>query len=621
MSQALLQLINQAADKESPQYSDIWTFWATQLMLLTEARRNEALTEELLPCIARLDKLHREDALATVRRICGGSATALKQVSEEPVVTPSQYGSLRSWFQDVFFVLGHEQGEYGTGLLLWHKLSQRQVKVSLDRTVAHVKGVLAPYLGDLEAPLFQHLPGVPKPSDRFMAFMRLLYDQALNTPTLDDLVRLRNGLHATEEGVIMISRRRVARFTGTWEPITDPRVGKYIVETIPKSHDWLEFSAEELAAPLTISSVEAYKHLEAALLYGWTWSHPEDVQIIALSCFALTWGTVFATKPWLHIIGLANAGKSALGMGFIAGHGHTYRTMGGPFVPTAGAEESASSAGIRSKYAYTGQTLVVDEADPHSKPIQELLDLMRNSGTSGSGILRGTPDGGYRESYLYVPAVFIGTQPWTKDPDITRWLDINFFSDPERANLAPEIELYNFWQQQSLDPRELRRTILLSFLHNWQELQDEYNRLRRLPPETDAMTSRMRNNLLPQFACANILGLDASAIESTLTHTRREYTREIEMGRTEMQLRDVLVGGGFRMERGRTTVSQIALEGLSANDTAPYGVALGHSNKNHCRVLYVNWSSAQNAGPLYGTRFAGVEYPDSRALLDRKSVV
>jgi len=219
--------------------------------------------------------------------------------------------------------------------------------------------------------------------------------------------------------------------------------------------------------------------------------------------------------------------------------------------------------------------------------------------------------------------VFIGTQPWSKDPDITRWLDISFFNDPNRAILKPETELYKFWKERGIKPRELRRTILLAFLHNWQELQDEYTRLLQEPPETDAMSSRMRNNLLPQFACANILGLDASAIESTLTHTRREYTREIEMGRAEMQLRDLLVGGGFRMERynqerarmeqSRTTISQMVKASTKPEETVPYGFASGFSPKSGCYCLYIKWSSVQNAGPLYGTQFAGPQYADNRA--------
>jgi len=599
--------------------NDIWQFWATELSQLTEARRNQALSAELLPTIAKLDKLHKEQALATIQDEVGSSLAVLKQQAGETIVTDDQWGALRDWFRHAFFVIGHEQDDKGTSLMCWNRTTRKPIALRLDRPQG-IKATLAPFVGNIGNILALKLPGVTKASERFSLFMGVLYDMARETQTLDDFVRLRNGLHATTEGVFLLSRRRVLRYTDKWQPVEEPAIGEYLLETSPKVADWLEFSIEELSAPLTIEPLEAYNLLEDALIYGWTWPHPEDVQIIALSCFALTWGTVFASKPWLHIIGPAESGKSALGMGFMAGKGELYAPMGGPFVPTAGAEEDASVAGVVGKYAYAGQAIIVDEADPMSRPIAELLDIMRNSGTSGAGQLRGTPEGGFREKYLYLPAVFIGTEPWVRDPDITRWLDIPLYNDKERDSRPPEMELYRFWRDKGIEPRELRRTILLSFLHNWEELRAAYAELRERPPnDEDYMTARMKNNLLPQLACAQVLGLDVAEIEGTLSATRREYKRGVTADRIELRLRDILISGSFITGGGRTTISQIA--GSAESDvmasptaTAPLGVALVFDQHHHIKKLYVNWAAAQQQGPLYGTPFRHEQYTSPRYL-------
>lgn len=601
------------ASSDGPFRNDIWQFWATELSHLTEARRKQALTDELLPTVGKLDKLHKEQALATIQEVLGGSATALKQQAAEVIVTDDQWGELRDWFRTAFFVIGHEQDDQGTSLMCWNRTTRKPVRLRLDRSQG-IKATLAPFIGNVGSILALKLPGVEKASERFGLFMGVLYDMARETNTLDDFVRLRNGLHATSEGVFLLSRRRVLQHTDKWQLVEEPAIGEYLLESSPQGADWLEFTPEELSAPLTIEPLEAYNLLVEALIHAWTWPHLEDVQIVALSCFALTWGTVFPSKPWLHIIGPSESGKSALGMGFMAGAGkdRIYAPMGGPFVPTAGAEEDASVAGVVGKYAYTGQALIVDEADPMSRPIQELLDIMRNSGTSGAGQLRGTPDGGFREKYLYLPAVFIGTEPWVRDPDITRWLDIPLFNDKERDEKTPEMELYHFWQEKGIAPRELRRTILLSFLHNWEDLRAAYDELRTRPPdEEDYMTARMKSNLLPQLACAEMLGLDVAEIESTLSATRREYKRGVTADRIELRLRDILISSSFRVGGMVTTVSQIAGGEEAApapRATAPLGIGVIGN------ILYVNWTSAQQQGPLYGTTFRHEHYSSPRYL-------
>ena len=604
------ELVNITVASDSPFRLDIWRFWAHQFAHKTQAQILSHLDSEVYPVVKALGSSYLEiaaeslfDVLKIPKREILNAVKAISRKSDTLVQRT------KDWFREFYAVLGHEHTETGNSLVCWSKRYRRIVKLSLEKPSA-LQNRLFPDMGDLAEQFDRIMPKGTQKQEALGVLVSALAQLGQDSASFGRMVRLRNGLHVLDSGLVLISQSRAYRkpIGGEWESVIEPAIGNHLLEARETDQNWLEFDTAALSAPLIYTPAEVYELFLEALLNAWTWLYSDDAQLIALAPFACTWASLFPSKPWIHLLGPAESGKTAQGFGFLGGApGMT--EAGGPFIPTAGREEQTSAAGMISKYSHTSQTIIVDEADPSEREIQKLLNILRNSGITGTGVLRGTPDGGYREDYLYVPAVFVGTEDWQKDPDTTRWLTIEFPPDSERTT-APQQTLYEFWREKGIDTRELRRTVLLAFTENYPELRATYKRLQQpgTIPGEELVSGRQRANMLPFFACAEIIGLDLRDLGQSIFRVRSKYKTSIQRGRIERQLIETLITGTFlRDNHRRLCVSEIQANDTMPVETAPYGVAIVRNDSEQPH-LCVNWGNAQVAGPLRGTQFRTEKY-------------
>ncbi len=598
------ELISRVRNPEAKAYyTPFWRFWGRQLHRATEAKRSSAITKAVIPALYRLDLTHRNAAMPIMAEELGVNehtfAQQVKTYEEEPET--ADLATIDSWFKEHFVVLGHHRTETDSKLVVWSKQYRRTLKLGIDRPRVLANQV-APDLGDLDTKLKELVPWAEKSHQRIQAFLATIAYMTEGSVSMSSVTRMRNGLHLAGDELILISGSRIlSKANGGWQRLDDPVHGDYLLEALPEPPDWCTWTAEELTEPPRYDPAQIYHWLEEALLRGWTWTHPEDVQLMALVPFALTWATLFPNRPLIHLLSAAVTGKSVLGAGFYGG-ADIWAGCGGPMIPTAGTEEKTTMAGVIGKYSHTTQCLIMDEADPSDGRVQEILDVLRNSGTYGTGVLRGTAEGGFREAFLNVPAIFMGTEDWSKDPDTTRWTTIELWREPKHQ--APDHLLTEYWAGLDVDLDELRRCILIAFSENYREVIETYERLKTPGTITDdgKITSRQRLNLLPFFTVASVIGLDMDVLGKTIIGVRAGYEDQVEAGRIERRLQAVLLSSPIRLGPNNTvTGSQLSEEGGMASQTAPHGIAYKDG------LLYVNWAAAQSDGPLKGTPFQGID--------------
>jgi len=507
--------------------------------------------------------------------------------------------------------IGYEQTEQSTALVLWARKRKNLVRLPLT-SLNKIPGMMAPVVdvvGELRS-----IKGVGKNEASSLLRDGLFY-LTKKAPPMSNYRMVKSGLHIVEGRIIIVSgERMLVKEPGRpWVEATDPFITEHCVVDCSDEDDWLEFNIDELNRPIhsNYAPDKVYELLCEAIKRGWELKHKGDVNILALLPFAFTWDTVFPRKPLVHFQGKSGSGKSTLVKGFYGGAAN-YARMGGPFIVTGKCEDNITEAGLNSRYSESAHTLLLDEGEINvinpSKKDRNTLDAlisMRNAAESGAGRLRGTAEGGWRRTVLNMGCICSSVNSWEADQEIRRWLVIQPEYDDEWD--SPGETIAKFWAQQGADCREMRRSILLAFQNNYEDLRAAYEELLygHLPYD-GLMSPSHRDNVLPILATAKMLDENFESVAERLFRSKAEYEVESRTLTLEERIVSDLISSPFEIDRVPYTVYQLATSGSSSFRRMSLGgvvVADGVVENKVKRMLWVATSIAQKTGPLRGTEF------------------
>jgi len=555
-----------------------------------------------VPLLSRYPKTQQDEAIDVVAAGWGMHVQTLRNVlrmHERTGVDGIERSPAGAILLEFFEPLAYQQTERTTSIVLWSRRREAPVHVDLQSTRA-AYGALAPHVGDLEKILRERLPDVDA-KDRHAGLVNAMYQMSWRLPRWEDMQVMRSGLHMAGDGSLVIIGHEQILIKEPGKPwrAADGCVHgeKLMIRNFSEKRPWFDFSVGEANRPLDIPLEDAYELLLALLRKGWAWTAEEDAELWALNCFALTWSTLWDVMPWHHITAPASSGKSTLCEGFLGGRG-LFASMGGPFIVTAAAEEDPTEAAVRAKYSDTMRVLIMDEFEESEKNVQRLLRMMRTSRTGG-GSIRGTQEGGFRESFLNNPLILSSIGAVTSDADASR-LTVTRLAH-QRGFPSPPVTCREFWESRKINPRDIRRTILFGFADRAAEMQAFYRELAsQVLPGEEASSPRGKENLLPAIVSAHFLGLDWREASRRLFHAHTADQQDLDVGSREVAFEDNLLNRSFAYvgPDGKVAPTTVwAMRGAKPEHTVPYGF-WWHSKLPH--TLYCYGVNLVTRGPLSG---------------------
>jgi len=597
--------------------------WCAFLRQQDEPSRIKGLREMLLPMIATLDKTKIDNALEEVSTSLSIPLVQLrKQVEKGKVAEDTDSDVLdvaKGVFNDYYKMIGHMRGEARTDIVAWSKKHGSFVYLPLT-AIGKIPGILAPEVDILSA--ISGATGVSGKESTGL-FRQVLMNLAVESEPIGRFDKLKSGMHVLDNNTLVIisGSRIIMKEEGRlWETVDDPFIDKNTVAESGDPEDWLEWSVDELNEPLDdmYKAESIYEKLCMLLADAWKFKFSNDARIIAATCFALTWSSAFPRRSLVHVRGPAGCGKTSLTFGFMGG-GSSYKRMGGPFVPTAKREENATYAGITSRYGHSGHTLLLDEGEltsnpktKHERNAVDVLTALRNAAESGTEVLRGTAEGGWRSSKMSLACVISSISAWEADADVRRWLVIEPEQDKDLQ--PPTITVAKIVDEWGLDTGEMRRGILLAFQDRIGELKQTYDKLLNGSIEGDNKISpSQRDNALPILSALSMV--DDSFEQTAVQFYKDKGTYEVTSQNTKVEHRllDAILYSPFE-EPGsgymNTVVGFARTDGMRDRTMAMAGVMVRMANVEHKdhierrKMLLVNLSNAKKQGPLQRTEFA-----------------
>lgn len=562
----------------------------------------ELFVTKAVPLLTRYPKTQQDEAIDVVAAGWGMHVHTLRnalRMHERAGVDGIDRSPAGSIILEFFEPLAYRQTERSTSIVLWSRRRETPVHVDLQSMRA-AYGALAPHVGDLERILRERLPDVDA-KDRHAGLVNAMYQMSRRLPRWEDMQVMRSGLHLASDGSLIIvgqDQILIKQADAPWRAADGCVHGdKLMMRDFSERRPWFEFSVADANRPLVIPPDDAYELLLAALRKGWGWVAEDDAELWALNCFALTWSTLWDVMPWHHITAPASSGKSTLCEGFLGGRG-LFSSMGGPFIVTAAAEEDPTEAAVRAKYSDTMRVLIMDEFEETEKNVQRLLRMMRTSRTGG-GSIRGTQEGGFRESFLNNPLILSSIGAVASDADASR-LTVTRLAH-QRGFPSPPVTVREFWEKRQIDPREVRRSILFGFADRAPEIKAFYRELAtQVLPGEELSSPRGKENLLPPIVCAHFLGLDWREVSRRLFHAHTADQQDIDVGSREAAFEDNLLNRSFAFvgSDGRVSPTTVwDLRGAKPEDTVPYGF-WWHRKFPH--TLYCYGVNLVTRGPLSG---------------------
>lgn len=527
--------------------------------------------------------------------------------------------------KNVYEVVGHRDHGQELGLVLWSKKRRAVLEVPVT-SASKIAGKMSVDIGPAELWLSEIIPGFGDLAPRTQIVLangwlcQACQSLVLGTRPVEHMRSLGQGLHCLEERAVLISGNRVfvKEYGQKWREWESPIVDGFLAKTGGK--DWLPWSFEDLNRELLYSPEQARWWLEKALRAGWLFEQESDYTLHSLYPFALTLSSCFPRKPLVHVRAHSSSGKSRLVLGYYAGA--QFPAVGGPFVVNSGVEVDVSEAGLKAKYDGAGLVLILDEQElSEQRHVQEILSLLRVSTYGNAGRVRGTRDGGYRETSLNVAAVLASIDPVSeKDQDANRWLVTELRHEDERPR--PEDSVLELWLNEKVDLDELRRSVFLGLVDAVPRLREAYERFAKNAglPNQGLLDSRAQENIWPVLAAAGSLRMDVPKLASKIFLEKAVYHRENVELRVGNRLLDTLLNAPFDLVSDYETVSgevkrrneRTTLAVLLAGDWASplaipqVGVALERDIGTSGRVkIWVNWTGVQKA-ILAGTEFSGM---------------
>lgn len=598
---------------------DLIEFWVFHLKKQEGDVGEKKLYAEVFPVVAYLEGSALESTISLISGAFGIPLATVRDEVDKSGRKKEEVGDVQkkatAVFQKHFQVIGHNRTEQRTDLVVWSRKHGTLVYLPMT-AMSKVAGIIAPEVNIHDA--IGEATGVKDTSALLRDAMHYL--TASSVP-LGSFTKIKSGLHVVGDKIIIISGSQIiVKEQGQpWEKIHDPFVAEgYVAECGDIENDWLEFSVEELNEPLSpnYTPKRVYEILADIVAKGWKFKHPNDAKILAAVIYAMTWSTIFPRRSLVHIRGPAGSGKTTLVFGLFGG-GLSYQRMGGPFIGTARCEEDASYAGIVSRYGHSGHVLLLDEgelkATPTSKQERNVLDVLtalRSTAESGTEVLRGTAEGGWRSSSMNLGCIVSSISAWEADADVRRWLVIEPSQDPDWQ--SPSVTVSQLWQEQGLDLREMRRSILLAFQDNYKELQMLYEELLYGSLEGDeAISPSQRDNVLPILTVCKMLDGEFPKVSRQFFLDKGRYEILAQQTRIEQRLVNAIVYTPFELERNNveTLLTFAEYQDVPNADLAKCGVALitekifKEGEPAMRQILLINFGNAQKAGPLKGTEF------------------
>lgn len=599
-------------------------FWVFHLKRQEKDVGKKQLYNELFPVVAHLEKGAQENAISLISGAFALPVSTVRDEVDKSTRKSEEVGDVVrkavAAFKEHFHIIGHSRTESRTDLVVWSKKHGNLVHLPMT-AMSKVAGIVAPEVDIHDA--IGAATGVKDTS----ALIRdtLLHLTAASVP-LGSFTKLKSGLHVIDTKIVVISGSKiiVKEPDKPWEEIHDPFVADdYVVECGDVDNDWLEFTVDELNEPLSpqYTPEKVYEILTNIIASAWKLKHPNDARLLAGTVFAMTWSTAFPRRTLIHVRGPAGSGKTTLVFGLFGG-ALSYQRMGGPFIATARCEEDASYAGVISRYGHSGHVLLLDEGELRPNPISkqernviDILMALRSAAESGTDVLRGTAEGGWRSSKMNLGCIISSISAWEADADIRRWLVIEPSQDPNWV--SPSIAVSQTWQELGLDLREMRRSILLAFQNNYKKLQTTYEELLYGSLEGDeAVSPSQRDNVLPVLTVCRILDSDFPTLSRQFFIDKGTYEVLAQQSRIEQRLVEGIVYTPFTLEMDYSVTDTLLTfaeyEQVPNSELVKCGVALiteeviEASGPTTKLMLLVNFSNAQKYGPLKGTEFERV---------------
>jgi len=604
---------------------DFIPYWMMAIKKYDDPSTHAATVQrELLPTVAAMEPLQQEDALRYLSNVLDVPVAQLRQDMRRAIESSAlgQADKAIAILEEHYRVIGHERTEGQADLILWSKKHGNLVRLPTV-AIGKVPGMLSP-----DVDIISELNSITKiGKSKVGGLLRDAVFHLISTsPPMSRYQRIRSGMHIIDDRIVIVSGSRIVIKTkdNDWYEVTDPFITDVIIaECSDREPDWLEWSVEELNTPIRegYSPKEIYNLLRRAVGESWKLKNSNDANVIALIPFAYTWASLFPRRTLVHIRGPAGCGKTSLTFGLFGG-APLYKRMGGPFIVGSAYEENVTVAGVLSRYSYSARSLLFDEGDiavvqptKREQQVIEILSMLRNAAEAGVGILRGTADGGWRESTLHTGCIISSITPWETDQDVRRWLVIE--PDRDEGFDPPAATLSNIWEKDGIDCKEMRRGILLAFQNNFLELGEVFESLfyGSLPNEKNVSESQ-RDNMLPILAVGKMIADNFDEVVNELFAAKGADEVVSKTTTIEERLIDAILNSPFEIGYNKMTTvyGYFKSEVVMTNDLAVRGVAIaeGVTPDGIKKLLWVNASSAQKIGPLKGTEFDKVS---SRALV------
>lgn len=522
----------------------------------------------------------------------------IKAKWEPPKPPPIEVSPVTVRLREDFQPLGFLPGELSRKLYLWNRRKRRTEWVPMSKPRDFANLVAIAYGNPrhfVKAVTGGELPSLRKALE---TLEEALFELSQDAEDLGQFKPLGNGVHLVDvEGqpcpVIVKGQAPIIREGEKWQEQEWPIWEGYRVERGSEWAPWL--TPEALNSPPVRPLGEIRQHLENVLAIGWKFADSSDPLLLSLLTLYGPVAYLWPRKIYLHVQGHSQTGKTAL-VEFLRF-----------WWPHADLIVDASEAGLVAKYGQTAQPLLQEEAElSTNRHLRALLTALRGADEKGATKLRGLREGGFREVVYHFPFCLFSIEPIDSgEADANRFLTVHTVPEPGREEPARAIARY--WQEEGIDPQEIRADLWRYLLNGLPELRRVTEEVRRemiLPPGT---TTRFMGQFWPLLALAKVAGHDPQQIADRIVTEKLSQIQDVASLNPGERLLEYLLSRPFSVN---PTYTAAGLANFCADHSEEGFVTELKEGK---RLLFVRFATAQT-NALRGTEF---EHMGGRALRSR----